>query len=132
MLNQRISQIFTLIRILPQFAVWIKRKRGCLKIDLRWPLFVSSQIEVIFLKRGVYKLTFEDIILSNCLFVVISLLRGYFCKIMCHGQQSELNLNLLKSTKMEPLEVLVVLEVSKYSLHILWSLTAIFQTFIRE
>ena len=109
-----------------------KQKRGCLKIDLRWPLFVSSQIEVIFLKRGVYKLTFEDIILSNCLFVVISLLRGYFCKIMCHGQQSELNLNLLKSTKMEPLEVLVVLEVSKYSLHILWSLTAIFQTFIRE
>ena len=102
------------------------------QIDLRWPLFVSSQIEVIFLKRGVYKLTFEDIILSNCLFVVISLLRGYFCKIMCHGQQSELNLNLLKSTKMESLEVLVVLEVSKYSLHILWSLTAIFQTFIRE
>ena len=51
---------------------------------------------------------------------------------MCHGQQSELNLNLLKSTKMESLEVLVVLEVSKYSLHILWSLTAIFQTFIRE
>ena len=33
---------------------------------------------------------------------------------------------------MEPLEVLVVLEVSKYGFHILWSLTAIFQTFIRE
>ena len=109
-----------------------KRQMRLSQIDLRWPLFVSSQIEVIFLKRGVYKLTFEDIILSNCLFVVISLLRGYFCKIMCHGQQSELNLNLLKSTKLEPLKVLVVLEVSKYSLHILWSLTAIFQTFIRE
>ena len=33
---------------------------------------------------------------------------------------------------MEPLEVLVVLEVSKYSFHVLWPLTAIFQTFIRE
>ena len=51
---------------------------------------------------------------------------------MCNGQQTEFNFNFLKSTKMEPLEVLVVLEVSKYSFHVLWSLTAIFQTFIRE
>ena len=51
---------------------------------------------------------------------------------MCNGQQAELNFNLLKPTKMEPLEVLVVLEVSKYGFHILRSLTAIFQTFIRE
>lgn len=51
---------------------------------------------------------------------------------MCNGQQAELNFNLLKPTKMEPLEVLVVLEVSKYSFHILRSLAAIFQAFIRE
>lgn len=51
---------------------------------------------------------------------------------MCYCQQAELNFNLLKSTKIEPLEVLVVLEVSKYCFHILWSLTAIFQTFIRK
>ena len=38
---------------------------------------------------------------------------------MCDGQQAELNFNLLKPTKMEPLEVLVVLEVSKYGFHIL-------------
>ncbi len=96
--------------------------------------FVSSPIEVIwiFLKKEAYKLTFEDFILSNCFFIAISLLRGCFCKIMCDGQQAELNFNLLKPTKMEPLEVLVVLEVSKYGFHILWSLTAIFQTFIRE
>ena len=96
--------------------------------------FVSSPIEVIwiFLKKGVYKLTFEDFILSNFFFVAISPLRGYFCKIMCNGQQAELNFNLLKPTKMEPLEVLVVIEVSKYSFHILRSLAAIFQAFIRE
>ena len=95
---------------------------------------VSFQIEVIciFSKRGVYKLVFEDFIHSNCFFVTISLLRGYFCKIMCNGQQAELNFNLLKSTKMEPLEVLVVLEVSKYGFYILRALTAISQTFIRE
>ena len=47
---------------------------------------VSFQIEVvcIFSKRGVYKFVFEDFILSNCFFVTISLLRGYFCKIMCY------------------------------------------------
>ena len=100
-----------------------------------WPLLFSSPIEVIwiFLKKGVYKLTFEGFIHSNCFFLVaISPLRGYFCKIMCNGQQAELNFNLLKPTKMEPLEVLVVLEVSKYGFHILRSLAAIFQAFIRE
>ena len=51
---------------------------------------------------------------------------------MCNGQQAELNFNLLKPTKMEPLEVLVVLEVSKYGFHILRSLAAISQAFIRE
>ena len=51
---------------------------------------------------------------------------------MCNGQQAELNFNLLKSTKMEPLELLVVLEVSKNGFHILRSLAAIFQAFIRE
>jgi hypothetical protein len=73
---------------------------------------VSFQIEVIciFSKRGVYKLIFEDFIHSNCFFVTIGLLRGYFYKIMCNGQQAELNFNLLKPTKMKPLEVLVVLE----------------------
>ena len=55
------------------------------------------------------------------------LLQGYV-----NDQQAELNFNFLKSTKMEPLEVLVVLEVSKYSFHVLWPLTAIFQPFIRE
>lgn len=95
---------------------------------------VSFQIEVIciFSKRGVYKLIFEDFIHSNCFFVTISLLRGYFYKIMCNGQQAELNFNLLKPTKMEPLEVLVVLEASKYGFYILRSQAAISQTFIRE
>ena len=95
---------------------------------------VSFHIEVIciFSKRGVYKLVFEYFILSNCIFVTISLIRGYFCKIMRNGQQAELNFNLLKPTKMKPLEVLIVLEVSKYGFYILRSLTAISQTFIRE
>lgn len=51
---------------------------------------------------------------------------------MCNGQQAELNFNLLKPTKMEPLEVLVVLEASKYGFYILRSQAAISQTFIRE
>ena len=95
---------------------------------------VSFHIEVIciFSKRGVYKLVFEYFILSNCIFVTISLLRGYFCRIMCNSQQAELNFNLLKSTKMKPLEVLVVLEVSKYSFRIQLSQAAISQAFIRE
>lgn len=107
--------------------------RGCLKIELRWPLLFHLQLKSFgFSQKGVYKLTFEGFILSNFFFVAISPLRGYFCKIMCNGQQAELNFNLLKPTKMEPLEVLVVLEVSKYGFHILRSLAAIFQAFIRE
>ena len=110
------------------------KKKRLSQNKLEMASIVSSQIGFIriFLKREVYKLSFEDFIHSNCFFVTISFLRGYFCKIMCNGQQAELNFNLLKSTKMEPLEVFVVLEVSKYSFYILWSLTAIFQTFIRK
>ena len=54
---------------------------------MRWSFFVLFQIEVIciVLKRRIYKLAFEDFILSNCFFVAIILLRGYFCKIMCYG-----------------------------------------------
>ena len=54
---------------------------------LEMVLFVLFQIEVIciVLKRRIYKLAFEDFILSNCFFVAIILLRGYFCKIMCYG-----------------------------------------------
>ena len=93
--------------------------------------FVLFQIEVIwiFLKKRSLQTYFFH---SNCFFIGISLLRGYFCKIMCNGQQAELNFNLLKSTKMEPLELLVVLEVSKNGFHILRSLAAIFQAFIGE
>ena len=85
--------------------------------------FVLFQIEVIwiFLKKEAYKLTFS---IQIC-FYWYKPPKRLFCKIMCNGQQAELNFNLLKSTKMEPLELLVVLEVSKYGFHILWSLTAI-------
>ena len=51
---------------------------------------------------------------------------------MCNVQQAELNFNLLKPTTMEPLEVLVVLEVCKYGYHSLRSLAAICQDFIGE
>lgn len=47
------------------------------------------------------------------------------------GQQARFNLNLLKSKKMKSLEMLVTLEISKYSFHILWLLTVILWTFIR-
>ena len=40
----------TEIRMQPE-ATPIYIIRGCLKIDLRWPLFVSSQIEVIFSQK---------------------------------------------------------------------------------
>ena len=94
--------------------------------------FVLFQIEVIldssqkkeftsfFLKISFFQIVF---------FVAISLLRGYFCKIVCYDQQAELNFHLLKSTKVKPLEVLVVLGVSKYGFYILWPLTAVFKTF---
>ena len=108
--------------------------RGCLKIELRWPLLFHLQLKSFgfFSKKEFINLLLKVSSFQTFFFVAISPLRGYFCKIMCNGQQAELNFNLLKPTKMEPLEVLVVLEVSKYGFHILWSLTAIFQAFIRE
>ena len=92
---------------------------------------VSIWIEVIciFLKKGIYRPPFEDFILSTGFFVAIRLLRGCFCKIVCYSQQAELNFHLPNSTKVKPLEVLVVLEVSKYGFHSLWPLTAVFKTF---
>ena len=95
---------------------------------------VSYQIESvwIFLKKGVYKFPPADFMVSNRYFSVRSLLRGYFCKIMCYGQQSKFNFHLLQPTKMEPLEALVVLEVSKYGFHILRPLAPVFKTFRRK
>ena len=107
---------------------------GCLKIELRWPLLFHLQLKSFgfFSKKEFINLLLKVSSFQTFFFVAISPLRGYFCKIMCNGQQAELNFNLLKPTKMEPLEVLVVLEVSKYGFHILRSLAAIFQAFIRE
>ena len=93
------------------------------RLKLFWILLKKKEFTSFFLKISFFQTVF---------FVAISLLRGYFCKIVCYGQQAELNFHLLKSTKVEPLEVLVVLEVSKYGFHILRSLAAIFQAFIRE
>ena len=94
---------------------------------------VSYQIEVIwiFLKKGVYKFPLANFIVSNRFSPVKGLLRGYFCKIMCYGQQAKFNFHLLQSTEMEPLETLVVLEVSKYGFHILRSLASVFKSFCR-
>ena len=105
--------------------------RGCLKIELRWPLLFHLQLKSFgfFSKKEFINLLLKVSSFQTFFFVAISPLRGYFCKIMCNGQQAELNFNLLKPTKMEPLEVLVVLEVSKYGFHILWPLTAVFKTF---
>ena len=95
---------------------------------------VSYQIEVvwIFLKKRSFQV-------SSCKFYhfkpfppVRSLLRGYFCKIMCYGQQAKFNFHLFQPTEMEPLEVLVVLEVSKYGFHILRPLAPVFKTFRRK
>ena len=43
------------------------KKRGCLKINLRWLLLFHFRLKsfVFFSKRGVYKLVFEDFIHSN-------------------------------------------------------------------
>ena len=103
-------------------------------MNLRWPLLFHFRLKSFgFLSKDEFiNLLLKISSFQTVFFVAISLLRGCFCKIMCNGQQAELNFNLLKPTKMEPLEVLVVLEVSKYGFNILWSLTAIFQTFIRE
>ncbi len=90
------------------------------QIEVIWILLKKKEFTSFFLKISFFQTVF---------FVAISLLRGYFCKIVCYGQQAELNFHLLKSTKVEPLEVLVVLEVSKYGFHILWPLTAVFKTF---
>ena len=116
------------------YNVTTQRKRGCLKIELRWPLLFHLQLKSFgfFSKKEFINLLLKVSSFQTFFFVAISPLRGYFCKIMCNGQQAELNFNLLKPTKMEPLEVLVVLEVSKYGFHILRSLAAIFQAFIRE
>ena len=46
---------------------------------------------------------------------------------MCYGQQSKPNFHFLQSTKMKPLEMFVVLEVSKYRFHILQFLAPIFK-----
>ena len=90
------------------------------QIEVIWILLKKKEFTSFFLKISFFQTVF---------FVAISLLRGYFCKIVCYDQQAELNFHLLKSTKVEPLEVLVVLEVSKYGFHILWPLTAVFKTF---
>ena len=80
----------------------------------------KKEFTSFFLKISFFQIVF---------FVAISLLRGYFCKIVYYDQQAELNFHLLKSTKVKPLEVLVVLGVSKYGFYILWPLTAVFKTF---
>ena len=94
---------------------------------------VSYQIKVIwiFLKKEFtsFSYKFHDF---KPFFSVRSLLRGYFYKIMGYGQQAKFNFHLLQSTKMEPLEVLIVLEASKYDFHILRPLTSVFKTFRRE
>ena len=109
-------------------------ERGCLKIELGWPLLLYFKLKSFGFssKKEFINLLLKVSSFQTVFFVAISPLRGYFRKIMCNGQQAELNFNLLKPTKMEPLEVLVVLEVSKYGFHILRSLAAIFQAFIGE
>ena len=94
---------------------------------------VSYQIEVvwIFLKKNL-QVSFYRFHGFKPFCSVRSLLRGYFCKIMRYGQQAKFNFHLFQPTEMEPLEVLVVLEVSKYGFHILWPLAPVFKTFRRE
>ena len=95
---------------------------------------VSYQIEVvwIFLKKRSFQVSSCKFHHFKPLSPVRSLLRGYFCKIMCYGQQAKFNFHLFQPTEMEPLEVLVVLEVSKYGFHILWPLAPVFKTFPGE
>ena len=100
--------------------------------ELRWPLsfyirlksfgFSSKSLQVSSYRFHGFK--------PFC--SVRSLLRGYFCKIMRYGQQAKFNFHLFQPTEMEPLEVLVVLEVSKYGFHILWPLAPVFKTFRRK
>lgn len=91
----------------------------------------SFQIEVIWilLKKRSLQASLWRFHSFKQFFVAISPLRGYFCKIVCYDQQTEFNFHLLRSIKVKPLEVLVVLEVSKYGFQILWPLTAVFKTF---
>lgn len=70
------------------------------QIEDIWILLKKKEFTSFFLKISFFRTVF---------FVAISLLRGNFCKIVCYGQQAELNFHFLKSTKVEPLEVLVVL-----------------------
>ena len=102
--------------------------------ELRWPLSFHIRLKSFGFssKKRSFQVSSFKFHHFKPFSPVRSLLRGYFCKIMRYGQQAKFNFHLFQPTEMEPLEVLVVLEVSKYGFHILWSLTAIFQTFIRE
>jgi hypothetical protein len=75
------TAIGTVAKSLPQNVVILLT----LLIPKRYIPYTDLRKKERRLKRGVYKLTFEDFILSNCFFVAISLLRGYFCKIICYG-----------------------------------------------
>ena len=99
--------------------------------ELRWPLSFRIRLKSFGFssKKGIYKFLSTDFIALNGFFLVRSLLRGYFCKIMCYGQQAKFNFHLFQPTEMEPLEVLVVLEVSEYGFHILRPLAPVFKTF---
>ena len=103
-------------------------------MNLEMASVVSYQIEVvwIFLKKRSFQVSSCKFHHFKPLSPVRSLLRGYFCKIMCYGQQAKFNFHLFQPTEMEPLEVLVVLEVSKYGFHILWPLAPVFKTFRGE
>lgn len=100
-------------------------------MNLRWPLFFHFRLKsfVFFSIEDFINLLLKISSFQTVFFIAISLLRGYFCKIVYYDQQAELNFHLLKSTKVKPLEVLVVLGVSKYGFYILWPLTAVFKTF---
>ena len=95
---------------------------------------VSYQTEVvwIFLKKGIYKFLSIDFIVFKRFFPSQKPPKRLLLKIMRYGQQAKLNFHLLQSTEMEPLEVLVVLELSKYGFHILQPLAPVFKAFRRE
>ena len=110
-----------------------KKTRLSQNKNLRWPLLFHIRLKSFGFssKKGVYKFPLAKFIVSNRFSPVKGLLRGYFCKIMCYGQQAKFNFHLLQSTEMEPLETLVVLEISKYGFHILRSLASVFKSFCR-
>ena len=104
-----------------------------MKYNLRWPLSFHIRLKSFgFSSKRIYKFPSTDFIVLHRFSPVRSLLRGYFCKIMRYGQQAKFNFHLFQPTEMEPLEVLVVLEVSKYGFHILWPLAPVFKIFRRE